>query len=168
MTTDIHERFGDDLPPYGKGGAGYRDDEASRDGARKVNRNGTRATQCDFALRIVESFGEAGVSAYGVYEADDAPFRDLSTCRARLSDLKAQGKIVKKGERTPGEAGISVNLWIAARYAPPADADPQGDMFADAVPAPAPAPARGNRPKLSIRKPTGIQGLLARYAPKAA
>jgi hypothetical protein len=168
MTTDIHQRFGDDLPPYGKGGAGYRDDEASRDGARKVNRDGTRATQCDFAMAVVERAGPDGISSYGVYETPGGTFRDLSTCRARLSDLKAQGKIVKKGERTPGEAGISVNLWIAARYAPPADADPQGDMFADAAPAPAPAPARGNRPMLSIRKPTGIQGLLARYAPKAA
>ena len=168
MTTDIHERLGDDLPPYGKGGAGYRDDEASRDGARKVNRDGTRDTQCDFALRIVESFGAKGVSAYGVYEAEDAPFRDRSTCRARLSDLKKQGKIVKKGERTPGEAGISVNLWISARYAPPRDADPQGDMFADVAPAPAPARPRRSRPKLSIRKPTGIEGLLARYVTKAA
>lgn len=160
-----------DLPPYGKGGsaAGYRDDEASRDGARKVNSDGSCKTQCAFALAVVEAAGPAGISAYGVYETEDAPFRDLSTCRARLSNLKTEGKIAKKGERTPGEAGISVNLWVAARYAPPADADPQGDMFADAPPQAAPAPAATkDRPTLSIRKPTGIQGLLARYAPKAA
>lgn len=156
---------GDDLPPYGKGGAGYRDDEASRDGARKVNRDGSCKTQCAFALAVVEAAGPAGISAYGVYETEDAPFRDLSTCRARLSNLQTEGKIAKKGERTPGEAGISVNLWIAARYAPPADADPQGDMFETVGEAVA---ARGDRPRLSIKKPTGIQALLARYAPKAA
>lgn len=157
-----------DLPPYGRGGAGYRDDEASRDGARKVNRDGTRATQCEFALAVVGRAGPDGISSYGVYETPGGTFRDLSTCRARLSDLKKQGKIVKKGERTPGPAGISVNVWILVRYAPPADADPQGEMFADVTPAPVPAPASGQRPKLSIRKPTGIQGLLARYAQKAA
>lgn len=168
MITDIHERLGDDLPPYGKGGAGYRDDEASRDGARKVNRDGTRATQCEFALAVVERAGPEGISSYGVYETPGGTFRDLSTCRARLSDLKKQGKIVKKGERTPGPAGISVNLWASARYAPPAAADPQGDMFAGTPAEPSPAPPRGNRPKLSIRKPTGIEGLLARYVTKAA
>lgn len=149
-----------DLPRYGNGGAGYRDDDASRDGARKVNRDGSRATQCDFALAVVDSVGANGISSYGVYETPDAPFRDLSTCRARLSDLKAQGKIVKKGERTPGDAGVSVNLWIAARFAPPADADPQGDMFPE-------LPEPTKRATLRIRKPANLIGLVARYAQKA-
>lgn len=121
-----------DLPPYGKGGAPYRNDEASKDGARKVNRDGSRTTQCDFALAVVERAGPEGISSYGVFETPDAPFRDLSTCRARLSDLKKQGKITKKGERTPGEAGVSVNLWIAARYASPADGE-QGELFEKAA-----------------------------------
>jgi hypothetical protein len=123
MADAIH----DDLPRYPKG-AGYRDDDASRDGARKVNRDGTRATQCEFALAVVERAGPAGISSYGVYQTPGGTFRDLSTCRARLSDLKKQRKVVKKGERTPGEAGISVNLWISVRYAPRSD-DPQGDLF---------------------------------------
>lgn len=119
-----------DLPRYGNGNAGYRDDDASRDGARKVNGNGSCKTQCDFALAVVEAAGQAGISAYGVFEAPEAPFRDLSTCRARLSNLKTDGKIVKKGERTKGEAGISVNLWIAARFAPKSvDENGQGDLF---------------------------------------
>ncbi|UNK77895.1 hypothetical protein MNQ96_09835 [Sphingopyxis granuli] len=125
---DIHDT---DLPPY-PGGAGYRDDEASRDGARKVNRDGSRLTQCDFAMTAIDRAGPGGIDAYRVYGLPDAPFRDLSTCRARLSDLKKQGKIMKKGERTPGEAGVSVNLWIAARFAPPVE-DDQPDLFGQAA-----------------------------------
>ena len=133
MTAQEHRsRFvGDDLPPY-PGGAGYRDDEASRDGARKVNRDGSRLTQCDFAMTAIDRAGPGGIDAYRVYGLPDAPFRDLSTCRARLSDLKKQGKIMKKGERTPGEAGVSVNLWIAARFAPPVE-DDQPDLFGQAA-----------------------------------
>lgn len=125
------DRSHDDLPRYPEG-AGYRDDDASRDGARKVNRDGTRATQCEFALAVVERAGPDGISSYGVYETPGGTFRDLSTCRARLSDLKKQGKIVKKGERAPGAAGISVNLWIAARFALRADGE-QGDLFGEAA-----------------------------------
>ena len=121
----------DDLPAYPTG-APFRPDEASKDGARRVNRDGSRKTQCDFALAVVDEAGPKGIGSYGVYNSPDAPFRDLSTCRARLSDLKAQGKIVKKGERTPGEVGISVNLWIAARFAPKAD-ESQGDLFGQAA-----------------------------------
>lgn len=118
-----------DLPQY-PAGAGYRDDDASRDGARKVNRDGSRVSQCDFALAVIDGAGEAGISAYGVHDAPGATFRDLSTCRARISDLLKQGKVAKKGERVPGEAGISVNLWIAARFAPkPVDQNGQGDLF---------------------------------------
>lgn len=127
--TDIHAT---DLPPC-PGGAPFRDDEASRDGARKVNCDGSRLTQCDFALTAIDRAGPGGIDAYRVYGLPDAPFRDLSTCRARLSDLKKQGKIVKKGERTPGEAGVSVNLWIAARYAPPSADDGQADLFGQAA-----------------------------------
>ena len=119
----------DDLPPYGKGGAGYRRDAASKDGARKVNRNGSKVTQCAFAQAVIEAAGPEGVTSYVEYTAPDAEFHDHSTCRARLSDLKKQGKIVKKGERTPGEAGVSVNLWIAARFAPPPVDDGQGSLF---------------------------------------
>jgi hypothetical protein len=117
-----------DLPKYPTG-AGYRDDDASRDGARKVNGDGSRVSQCDFALHVIDAAGAGGISAYGVYAAPGATFRDLSTCRARISDLLKQGKVAKKGERVPGEAGISVNLWIAARYAPRADDSGQGDLF---------------------------------------
>ena len=133
MTTVEHRnRFaGDDLPPY-PGGAPFRPDEASRDGARKVNADGSRVTQCDFALAAIDRAGPAGMDAYRVYGLPDAPFRDLSTCRARLSDLKKQGKIVKKGERTEGEAGVSVNLWIAARFAPPVEGG-QRDLFEHAA-----------------------------------
>ena len=129
----MRDHDNDDLPPYGKGGAGYRHDEASKDGARKVNRDGSRKTQCDFALAVVDGVGGMGISSYGVYEAPEAPFRDLSTCRARLSDLKRQGKIVKKGERTAGEAGVTVNLWIAARFAPAPPECGQGDLFGQAA-----------------------------------
>ena len=129
---DHHSRFvGDDLPPN-PGGAGYRDDEASRDGARKVNRDGSRMTQCAFVLAAVESAGPAGIDAYRIFNLPDAHFRDLSTCRARLSDVKKQGKIVKKGERTEGGAGVSVNLWIAARFALPVE-NGQGDLFGEAA-----------------------------------
>lgn len=129
MTTVEHRnRFaGDDLPPY-PGGAPFRPDEASKDGARKVNADGSRVTQCAFVLAAVESAGSAGIDAYSIFNMPDAQFRDLSTCRARLSDVKKQGKIAKKGERTPGEAGVSVNLWIAARYVPAVPED-QGDLF---------------------------------------
>src|SRR3546814_17418097 len=97
------------------GGAGYRDDEASRDGARKVNRDGSRVTQCAFVLAAVESAGPAGIDAYRIFNLPDAQFRYLSTCRARMSDVKKQGKIVMKGARPEGEAGVPANLWIAAR-----------------------------------------------------
>lgn len=118
-----------DLPAY-PAGAPYRRDEASKDGARKVNRDGSRVTQCDFALKMVERAGARGIRANDVYASHDAPFPDLSTCRARLSDLKKQGKIAKKGERQPGDAGVAVNLWIAARFAPK-PLDGQGDLFAN-------------------------------------
>jgi len=51
MTTQEHRnRFAnDDLPPY-PGGPAFRDDEASRDGARKVNADGSCQTQCAFSL----------------------------------------------------------------------------------------------------------------------
>lgn len=116
------------LPRY-PAGAGYRDDDASRDGARKVNGDGTRVSQCDFALAVIDAAGEGGISAYGVHDAPGATFRDLSTCRARISDLFKRGEVAKKGERVPGEAGISVNLWIAARFAPKPDDEGQGDLF---------------------------------------
>lgn len=117
-----------DLPQYPKG-AGFRDDEASKDGARKVNGDGSRVSQCDFALRVIDAAGAGGISAYGVYGSPGGTFRDLSTCRARISDLLKQGKVAKKGERVPGEAGISVNLWIAARFVPESDDNGQGDLF---------------------------------------
>ncbi|MDK2756430.1 MAG: hypothetical protein KYX66_06815 [Blastomonas fulva] len=119
------------LPPY-PSGAPFRRDDASRDGARKVNGDGSRIRQCDFVLAAVEQAGPAGIDAYTVFNLSDASFRDLSTCRARFSDLKKQGKIAKKGERTPGEAGVSVNLWIAARYVP-AVAPDQAEMFGEAA-----------------------------------
>lgn len=117
------------LPRY-PSGPGYRDDEASRDGARLVHANGARVTQSEFALSVVERAGPIGIRANDVFAAPGAPFPDLSTCRARLSELKRQGKIAKRGDRTPGNSGVNVNLWIAARYAPrPAEEDGQGDLF---------------------------------------
>lgn len=130
MTTKENRNGDADLPRYGKGGAGYRNDEASKDGARLVNRNGSKVTQCDFAFQIVKGVGHRGIRANDVYAAPDAPFPDLSTCRARLSDLKKQGKIGKKGERIDGDAGVRVNLWVAAEYLPkPANDEAPPDMF---------------------------------------
>lgn len=148
--------IGSDLPDY-PAGAGFRDDEASRDGARKVNGDGTRVTQCAFALAAIKAAGPAGTDAYRIYHLPGATFRDLSTCRARLSDLKAQGEIAKKGERVDGEAGVRVNLWIAAEYAPAPEPD-EPDMFDGLAP----------RAVLSIRKPAPTGGLLARYMTQAA
>ncbi len=123
----------DDLPRY-PAGAGFRNDDASKDGARKVNRDGSRMTQCAFVLAAIERAGADGIDAYRIYNMPDAPFRDLSTCRARVSDVKKQGKIAKKGQRIPGEAGVKVNLWIAAKYAPPSvDETGQRDMFRKAA-----------------------------------
>lgn len=120
------------LPRYPRG-PGHRGDAASIDGARHILNNGTHVTQSNFALATVEAAGGSGIRANDVYAAPDAPFPDLSTCRARLSELQQAGKIVKKGERIPGEAGVAVNLWIAARYAPPAPEGDQGNMFPDAA-----------------------------------
>lgn len=123
----------DGLPRY-PAGAGYRDDDASRDGARKVNEDGSRVSQCDFALRVIDAAGAEGITAYGVLAAPGATFRDLSTCRARISNLLKDGRVAKKGERVPGEAGISVNLWIAARFAPKSDDEGgQGNLFGSAA-----------------------------------
>jgi hypothetical protein len=121
----------DDLPRYPRG-AGFRDDDASKDGARKVNRDGSRLSQCAFALAVVEQAGPAGIGSYAVFNAPGATWSELAICRARLSDLKKQGKIAKKGERVPGDAGVAVNLWVSARYAPAADGD-QGDLFEKAA-----------------------------------
>ena len=116
----------DNLPPY-PGGAGYRDDEASKDGARKVNADGSRKRQSDFALELVERAGPTGIIAETIFAAPDAPFSALALCRARLSELKKAGKIAKSGERRPGVSGVAVNVWIAARYAMPTDG--QGELF---------------------------------------
>ncbi|WP_341680577.1 hypothetical protein [Sphingopyxis sp.] len=127
MRKDIQNP--DDLPRY-PAGAPHRDDEASKDGARLVNRTGGRVTQCDFALAVVQAAGPRGIRANDVYTAPDSPFPDLSTCRARLSDLKKQGKIGKKGERTEGNSGVRVNLWVAAEYLPKPDNDDSSpDLF---------------------------------------
>ena len=115
-----------DLPRY-PAGAGYRDDEASRDGARKVNSDGTRATQCEFALAAVERAGPAGITSNEVFAAAGSPFSTLALCRARLSELKKLGKIAKSGERRPGSDGVAVNVWIAARYVTVDDG--QADLF---------------------------------------
>lgn len=115
-----------DLPRYPKG-AGYRHDEASKDGARKVNADGTRKTQSDYVLALVEAAGPAGIIADAIFAAPDAPFSALALCRARLSELKKAGKIAKSGKRRPGTAGIDVNVWIAARYVTTDDAEP--DLF---------------------------------------
>ncbi|GAA0862443.1 hypothetical protein GCM10009115_09120 [Sphingopyxis soli] len=115
-----------DLPKYPKG-AGYRDDEASRDGARKVNSDGSRKSQSDFALALVEAAGPAGIIADTIFAAPDAPFSALALCRARLSELKKLGKIAKSGERRLGLSGIAVNVWVAARYV--TEQDGQGDLF---------------------------------------
>lgn len=119
----------DDLPHY-PSGPGYRDDAASRAGARLVLSNGSHVTQSEFALAAVGQAGPCGIRANDVFALPDAPFPDLSTCRARLSELKRQGKIGKKGDLTPGNAGVRVNLWVAARYLPRAG-DPQGDLFGE-------------------------------------
>ncbi|APZ97341.1 hypothetical protein BWQ93_01665 [Sphingopyxis sp. QXT-31] len=119
-----------ELPRYPRG-AGFRDDDASKDGARKVNRDGSRLSQCAFALAVVEQAGPEGIGSYAVFRAPGATWSELAICRARLSDLKKQGKIAKKGERTPGEAGVAVNLWIAARYVTRDDG--QGDLFGEAA-----------------------------------
>jgi hypothetical protein len=135
MTSREHQHrieADEGLPRY-PAGAPHRNDEASKDGARMVNRNGARVTQCAFALSIVKDAGPGGVRANDVYGAPDSPFPDLSTCRARLSDLKKQGEIGKKGARTEGNAGVKVNLWVAAEYLPkPANDDAQPDMFGGA------------------------------------
>lgn len=117
----------DDLPKY-PGGAGWvPGDEASKDGARKVNRDGTRKSQSDFALALVDAAGPTGVIADAIFKAPDAPFSALALCRARLSELKKAGKIAKSGERRPGAAGVDVNVWVAARYVTTDDAEP--DLF---------------------------------------
>jgi hypothetical protein len=116
----------DDLPRYPKG-AGYRDDAASKDGARKVNTDGSRKRQSDFALALVESAGPNGSIADVIFAAPDAPFSALALCRARLSELKKAGKIAKSGERRPGVSGVEVNVWVAARYVTANDG--QGDLF---------------------------------------
>lgn len=124
----MSDRSSDDLPRYPKG-AGYRDDEASKAGARKVNRDGTRKSQSDFALALVEGAGPSGITSNAVYAAPQSPFSALALCRARLSELKKAGKIAKSGARRPGSAGINVNVWVAARYVT-AD-DGQGDLFGE-------------------------------------
>jgi hypothetical protein len=148
---------GDDLPPYGKQGKGapYRQDEASKDGARKVNRDGSRMTQCAFVLAAIKAAGPEGIDAYRIYNMPGATFRDLSTCRARISDLLKQGKIAKKGERVAGEAGVRVNLWVAAEYAPAPEPEPDEPDLLDGL-----AP----RAVLSIRKPMHLGALVARFA----
>lgn len=122
----------DNRSPDYPNGPGHRGDEASKDGARHILNNGTHVTQSNFALAAVERAGPQGIRANDVYTAPDSPFPDLSTCRARLSELKQRGKIAKKGERTPGESGVAVNLWIAARYAPRAN-DGQQQIFGEAA-----------------------------------
>lgn len=118
----------DDLPRYPKG-AGYRHDEASKDGARKVNGDGSRKRQSDFALALVEGAGRSGIIADAIFAAPDAPFSALALCRARLSELKKAGKIAKSGERRPGSAGVDVNVWVAACYVTASDG--QGDLFGE-------------------------------------
>lgn len=120
------EHYDDRLPQY-PNGAGYRHDEASKDGARKVNSDGSRKRQSDFALALVERAGPAGIIADDVFAAQDAPFGALALCRARLSELKKAGKIAKSGARRPGSSGVDVNVWVAARYV--ARPDGQGDLF---------------------------------------
>lgn len=115
-----------DLPRYPKG-AGYRDDEASKDGARKVNTDGSRKRQSDFALALVEAAGPSGIIADAIFAAPDAPFSALALCRARLSELKKAGKIAKSGERREGVSGVACNVWIAVRYVTANDG--QGDLF---------------------------------------
>jgi len=68
-----------------------------------------------------------------------------------------QGKIAKKGERVDGEAGVKVNLWIAAEYAPAPEPD-EPDMFGDRAP----------RAVLSIRKPMHLEALVARFRAQAS
>jgi len=134
MTSKEHRsRLGDaDLPDY-PGGAGYvRHDEASRDGARKVNRDGSRECQSDFALALVERAGPRGITSDLIFHADGSPFSALALCRARLSELKKAGKIAKSGERRPGLSGVEVNVWIAARYVTQPD-DGQGNLFEEAA-----------------------------------
>lgn len=104
-----------DLPVYPTG-AGYRDDAASKDGARKVNGDGSRKRQSDFVLALVERAGPAGIIADAIFADPDAPFSALALCRARLSELKKAGKIAKSGARRPGASGVDVNVWVAARY----------------------------------------------------
>ena len=118
----------DNLPRYPKG-AGYRDDAASKDGARKVNGDGSRKRQSDFALTLVEAAGRSGIIADAIFAAPDAPFSALALCRARLSELKKAGKIAKSGERRPGSAGVDVNVWIAACYVTASEG--QGDLFGE-------------------------------------
>jgi len=156
MTTKELRNSADDLPRYPLG-APHRQDEASKDGARKVNRDGSRVTQCAFALAAIKAAGPKGIDAYRIFNMPDATFRDLSTCRARLSDLKAQGEIAKKGERVDGEAGVRVNLWIAAEYAPAPEPD-EPDMFDDRPP----------RAVLSISKPMHLEALVARFRAQAS
>jgi len=155
MTTKELRNRADDLPRYPLG-APHRQDEASKDGARKVNRDGSRVTQCAFVLAAIMAAGPKGICAYRIYNAPDAPFRDLSTCRARISDLLKQGKIAKKGERVDGEAGVKVNLWIAAEYAPVPEPD-EPDMFDGLAP----------RAVLSISKPMHLEALVARFRAQA-
>lgn len=116
----------DDLPRY-PAGAGYRQDDASRDGARKVNTDGSRKRQSDFALDLVDRAGPAGITADAIFSAPGAPFSTLALCRARLSELKRVGKIAKSGERSPGLSGVNVNVWVSARYV--TATDQQGDLF---------------------------------------
>lgn len=116
----------DALPSYRGGeGAGFRvHSEASKDGARKVNPK--RLTLCDQYYTLILDSQHRGMSGENIAAIVE---RDPYLIRPRLTDLKNQGKIVVKvDERRPGYYGVDNTVWIAACFAPKADAG-QGDLF---------------------------------------
>lgn len=162
MSNNLNRADDDNLPHY-PSGPGHRGGATSKAGAIKVHRDGSAKTQSSMILRQVEDAGANGNTAAEAYAAlaDDVP--DVHVVRARISSLVREGKLADSGRTRDGGCGVQVKVWVAARFAPPKDDDGQADMFASA----APAPAR-DRPRLTIRKPKGITGLLAGYAFKAA
>ncbi len=81
----------------------------------------------DRCFAVVRAARDLGVIADDVAERLDL---NVYQVRARLSELRASGRIVDSDRRRRGSSGRRAAIWVLPEFGPPPPPDPQGDMLA--------------------------------------
>ena len=118
----------DETPEYPTGPGYRKNSEASKDGAKMVAP--VKQTQEEMLMPLVVKAGPLGLTYAEAEEAlGDAIRPDV--IRARLSSMKAAGKLAMLPERRMGGCKVRISAYCLPQYAPTPDDDGQGELLDD-------------------------------------